>query len=81
VTAVPDDEPHLVARMVELDCQLGCFGYRRITALLRAEGFRVNHQRIERLWRREGLKVPQKQPRRRTALAERWLVRAVAARS
>jgi putative transposase len=36
-----------------------------ITGLLRNEGWRVNHKRIERLWRREGLKVPQKQPKRR----------------
>ncbi len=43
----------------------GRYGYRRVTALLRAEGWRVNHKRIERLWRQEGLKVPQKQPKRR----------------
>jgi transposase InsO family protein len=62
--AVPDDEPRLVERMVELATQYGRYGYRRITALLRAEGFKVNHKRVERLWRREGLKVPQKQPKR-----------------
>ena len=62
--AVPDDEPKLVERMVELATQYGRYGYRRVTALLRAEGFRVNHKRVERLWRREGLKVPQKRPRR-----------------
>lgn len=61
---MPDDEPRLVARMVELACQYGRYGYRRITALLRAEGFEVNHKRVERLWRREGLKVPAKQPKR-----------------
>lgn len=61
---VPDDEPGLVGRMIELATQYGRYGYRRITALLRQEGFRVNHKRIERLWRREGLKVPQKQPKR-----------------
>ena len=42
----------------------GRYGYRRITALLRAEGWRVNHKRVERIWRREGLKVPRKQPKR-----------------
>jgi len=62
--AVPDDEPRLVARMVELACESGRYGYRRITGLLRAEGFAVNHKRVERLWRREGLKVPPKQPER-----------------
>jgi putative transposase len=36
-----------------------------VTALLHAEGWRVNHKRVERLWRQEGLKVPQKQPKRR----------------
>ena len=44
--------------------QYGRYGYRRITALLRAEGWIVNHKRVERIWRREGLKVPTKQPKR-----------------
>jgi transposase InsO family protein len=60
-----NDEPVLVRRMVELTKQYGRYGYRRVTALLQSEGFRVNHKRIERLWRREGLKVPQKQPKRK----------------
>ena len=60
----PGDEPRLVGRMVELAVEYGRYGYRRVTALLRAEGFAVNHKRIERLWRREGLKVPAKQPKR-----------------
>ena len=34
----------------------GRYGYRRITALLRGEGWRVNHKRVERIWRREGLR-------------------------
>lgn len=62
---VPDDEPRLVKEMTELATQYGRYGYRRITALLCREGWEVNHKRIERLWRREGLKVPQKQPKRR----------------
>ena len=41
------------------------YGYRRITMMLRDEGWHVNHKRIERLWRLEGLKVPVKQPKRR----------------
>ena len=61
---VSDDEPRLVDRIVELATQYGRYGYRRITGLLRGEGWRVNHKRVERLWRREGLKVPQKQPKR-----------------
>lgn len=61
---VPDDEPKLVRRMVELACRYGRYGYRLIGALLRKEGFVVNHKRVERLWRREGLKVPKRQPKR-----------------
>lgn len=61
---VPDDEPRLVARLIELATTYGRYGYRRITGLLRGEGWHVNHKRVERLWRREGLKVPQKQPKR-----------------
>ena len=62
---VPDDEPPLVKRMVELATQYGRYGYRRITALLRREGWKVNHKRVERLWCREGLKVPARQPKRK----------------
>ena len=54
-----------MARIVALAQRFGRYGYRRITALLRAEGWRVNHKRVERLWRREGLRVPPKPPRRR----------------
>ena len=61
---VPEDEPRLVARMIALATTYGRYGYRRITGLLRGEGWRGNHKRVERLWRREGLKVPQKQPKR-----------------
>jgi transposase InsO family protein len=59
-----DDEEPLVAQMVALASQFGRYGYRRITALLWLDGWQVNHKRVERLWRREGLKVPQKQPKR-----------------
>ena len=59
------DEGALVERIVELAMQHGRYGYRRITALLRHEGWAVNHKRVERIWRQEGLKVPQKQPKRR----------------
>lgn len=52
-------------RVVVLACQYGRYGYRRISALLRDEGWRVNHKRVERIWRREGLKVPRRQPKRR----------------
>jgi transposase InsO family protein len=59
------DEPRLVRRIVELASAYGRYGYRRITALLRGEQWRVNHKRVERLWRQEGLKVPARQPKRR----------------
>jgi len=59
-----NDEEPLVARIVQLASRYGRYGYRRITGLLRLEGWRVNHKRVERIWRREGLKVPQKQPKR-----------------
>jgi len=60
---LPDEGP-LTAAIIRLASQYGRYGYRRITALLRAEGWCVNHKRVERIWRREGLKVPQKQPKR-----------------
>ena len=62
---VSPDEEALVERMTELACAYGRYGYRRVTALLRSEGWQVNHKRVERLWRQEGLKVPQKQPKRK----------------
>ena len=55
----------LVARIIELATQYGRYGYRRITATLKQEGWQVNHKRVERIWGREGLKVPKKQPKRR----------------
>jgi len=60
-----DEEERLVARIIELASQYGRYGYRRITALLQREGWKVNHKRVERIWRKEGLKIPQKQPKRR----------------
>jgi putative transposase len=65
----PDDEEGLRTRTIELARVYGRYGYRRITALLQWEGWAVNHKRVERLWRQEGLKVPQKQPKR----ARLWL--------
>lgn len=59
-----DDEGPLIDRIVELATEYGRYGYRRMTALLRGEGWRVNHKRVERIWRQEGLKVPARQPKR-----------------
>jgi transposase InsO family protein len=50
--------------MVRWAEKYGRYGYRRVTELLRREGWAVNHKRIERLWRQEGLKVPARQPKR-----------------
>jgi len=61
---VGDDEAALTADIAALARQYGRYGYRRITALLRAEGWRCNHKRVERIWRCEGLKVPARQPKR-----------------
>ena len=44
--------------------QYGRYDYRRITALLREDGWTVNAKRVERIWRLEGLKVPPRQPKR-----------------
>lgn len=54
----------MTADIIELARAYGRYGYRRVTALLNQAGWRVNHKRVERIWRREGLKVPQKQPKK-----------------
>ncbi|MGY0484139.1 IS3 family transposase [Endobacter medicaginis] len=59
-----DDEEALTEDIVALARQYGRYGYRRVTALLHTAGWSVNHKRVERIWRREGLKVPQRQPKR-----------------
>jgi putative transposase len=60
-----DDEERLTADIIALARQYGRYGYRKIAELLRSRaGWVVNHKRVERIWRREGLKVPQKQPKR-----------------
>ena len=59
-----DDELPLTRRIIELACLYGRYGYRRVTALLHNDGWWVNHKRVERIWRQEGLKVPKKQPKR-----------------
>lgn len=61
---VRDDEEPLSGRIVELAAVYGRYGTPRITAMLKQEGWMVNHKRVERIWRQAGLKVPQKQPKR-----------------
>ena len=56
-----EDEDALTRAVIELASRYGRYGYRRITALLQRAGWQVGKDRVERIWRREGLKVPQKQ--------------------
>lgn len=60
-----DDEPALVKRMLERARERPRFGYRRIAALLRRENWSASAGRVYRLWRKEGLKVPQRVRKRR----------------
>ncbi len=60
----PNDEVALQEDIICLASKYGRYGYRRITALLRADGWRVNHKRVERIWREEGLKVPKNNRRK-----------------
>ena len=70
------DEDALTAAIVALAGQYGRYGYRRVTALLHQRGWLVGKDRVQRIWRREGLKVPQKQrPRARLWLNDGSCVR------
>ena len=64
-----EDEERLTADIIALARQYGRYGYRKIAAFLRQVGWLVNDKRVERIWRREGLKVPPRQPKR----ARLWL--------
>jgi len=59
------DEEALREAIIKLAKDYGRYGYRRITALLNNDRWKVNHKRVERIWSKEGLKVPQKQPKRK----------------
>ena len=54
----PDRDKLLVAAMKRFACKYPRYGYRFITAKLRQDGWQVNHKRVQRLWRKEGLQVP-----------------------
>ena len=58
------EEDALTRAIIALATQYGRYGYRRITALLQSAGWQVGKDRVQRIWRREGLKVPQRQPKR-----------------
>ena len=59
------DEDELTGRIINLAAQYGRYGTPRITAMLNREGFKVNHKRVERIWREQGLKVAKRQKKRR----------------
>ncbi|SEP29333.1 HTH-like domain-containing protein [Methylobacterium sp. ap11] len=59
-----DDEAALIADLIELARRYGRYGYRKIGAALKAAGWSVNDKRVDRIWRREGPKVPAEQPKR-----------------
>ena len=58
------DEERLTDDIIELADKYGRYGYRMVAGLLNNAGWHVNHKRVERIWRREGLKVPQKQKKK-----------------
>ena len=61
-----DKDKELIAAMRRLARKYPRYGYRMITAKLRQEGWQVNRKRVQRLWRKEGLQVPQRRKRRRS---------------
>jgi putative transposase len=65
-----DRDRALLERMVTLSRENPRYGYRRVWALLRREGWPVNKKRVHRLWREEGLKVPHNQRRRQRLLED-----------
>jgi putative transposase len=62
---LPAKDQGLVARVHELARENPRYGYRRVAALLRADGWRVNNKRVRRLWRQQGLKIPKKVKKKR----------------
>ena len=63
--AIPRNEDDLRLSLIRLAKQYGRYGYRKIGELLRAEGWAVNHKKVERIWREEGLQLPHRHKRRR----------------
>ena len=74
-----DDEEALTAAIIRLASQYGRYGYRRITALLRTEGWHVNAKRIQRIWRREGAEGPTEATETGQAVAQRRILHPSAA--
>ena len=63
--AAPEDDDSLRLALIRLAKQYGRYGYRKITKLLRMEGWKVNHKKVERLWRKEGLQLPRRHKKRK----------------
>ena len=59
------DEDEIRATIIDKACNFGRVGYRMVTDMMRNEGTRINHKRVERIWREEGLKLPKKQTKKR----------------
>ena len=73
---VKGDEAMIVKRMHELVRRHPRYGYRRVHAMLRREGFKINRKRVYRLWKQEGFKVPRKQrKKRRLGISDNGIVR------
>jgi transposase InsO family protein len=69
-------EDEVRAEIIETVCNYGRVGYRMVTDMMRNNGRRINHKRVERIWREEGLKLPKKQTKRhRLFLADDSCVR------
>ncbi len=62
---IPRDDDALWLALIRLAKQYGRYGYRKITELLHVAGWRANHKKVERLWRDEGLQLPQRHKKRK----------------
>ena len=63
--ASPADDDRLRLALIRLAKQYGRYGYRKIAELLRMEGWHVNHKKVERIWREEGLQLPKRHKKRK----------------
>ena len=60
-----NDEDEVRSEIIYKACNFGRVGYRKVTNMMRNEGRKINHKRVRRIWREEGLKLPKKQPKKR----------------
>ena len=76
ISTKADIDTALSQRLVALSRENPRYGYRRVWALLRREGWRVNRKRVQRVWREAGLMVPSKEcKRRRMGASENSIMR------